>query len=265
MTDADRGQIATTAAEVYEDFFIPALFGQWPPRLLDAADVGAGHSVLDVGCGTGVLARAAARRVGDGGRTVGIDPNVGMLAVAERAPERVEWTTGVVEDLPFDNGEFNRVMSQFVMMFVEDRQRALSEMARVLQPEGRVAIATWSSLPRTPGYEAMVGLLGDLFGEEAANALTAPFVMGDADELAALLATEFREVNVVEHEGVARFDSIEAWVHTDIKGWTLSEMIDDDQYRLLLERARDELARFTDQSGEVRFAAPALIATGTPR
>lgn len=63
-----------------------------------------------------------------------------MLAVAERAPEQVEWTTGVAEDLPFDNGEFDRAMSQFVMMFVEDRQRALSEMARVLEPEGRVAV-----------------------------------------------------------------------------------------------------------------------------
>jgi len=265
MTDADRGQVATTAAEVYEEFFIPALFGQWPERLLGAAEVAAGHSVLDVGCGTGVLARAAARRVGDSGRIVGIDPNAGMLVVAERAPERVEWTTGVAESLPFEEGEFDRVMSQFVLMFLEDRQRALSEMARVVKADGRVAVATWSSLDRTPGYEAMVDLLGDLFGDEAANALTAPFTLGDPDELSTLLSTEFRDVSIMEHEGVARFDSIEAWVHTDIKGWTLSEMIDDDQYRLLLDKARDELAHFTNQSGNVRFAAPALIATGTPR
>lgn len=64
------------------------------------------------------------------------------------------------------------------------------------------------------------------------------------------------------HDGVARFASIEAWVRTDVKGWTLAGMIDDEQYAELVDAARTELAPFTSADGAVEFAAPALIATG---
>lgn len=83
---ASRGQVSGDAAEVYEQFFVPALFGQWAGHTLDAAGItetsGPGSRVLDVGCGTGVVARKAARRVGPTGRVRGLDPNAGMLAEA---------------------------------------------------------------------------------------------------------------------------------------------------------------------------------------
>ena len=79
MSDTDRGQVSASAAEVYDAFFVPALFEQWTDVLLDVADVRPGHRVLDVGCGTGVLARAAHARVGAHGHVAGLDPNDGML------------------------------------------------------------------------------------------------------------------------------------------------------------------------------------------
>ena len=83
MTDIDlKDQIA--AAEAYESLHVPALFEQWAPRLLDAVPVKPGSRVLDVACGTGVLAREAVSRVGTAGFVAGIDPGPGMLAVAER-------------------------------------------------------------------------------------------------------------------------------------------------------------------------------------
>ena len=85
MSDTDRGQVSAAAAEVYDSFFVPALFEQWTDVVLEVADVRSGHRVLDVGCGTGVLARAAHARVGAGGHVAGLDPNDGMLAVARRA------------------------------------------------------------------------------------------------------------------------------------------------------------------------------------
>jgi ubiquinone/menaquinone biosynthesis C-methylase UbiE len=136
--------MAVSAAEVYDEFFAPALFDQWPEQVLDAAAVAPGKRVLDVGCGTGILTRAAAGRVGSAGHVVGLDPNPGMLTVARRSAEAIDWREGVAESLPFEDGSFHRVVSQFAAMFFTDADTAISEMARVLAPSGKVAIATWA-------------------------------------------------------------------------------------------------------------------------
>ncbi|MPZ52222.1 MAG: methyltransferase domain-containing protein [Acidimicrobiia bacterium] len=257
---ADRGQVAASAAEIYEAFFLPALFDQWVGPVLDAAGVMEGDQLLDIGCGTGAVAREALTRVGADGRVVGLDPNDGMLAVARRT-RGVEWRTGAAEDLPFEDLTFDVAVSQFAMMFFTDREQAVREMNRVLQPKGRVVIATWASLSDTPGYAAVVDLLDRLLGRDACDALRAPYNMGDKGELGDLLTTEFSNVRVTQVEGTARFDSIEDWVHTDIRGWTLSDMSDED-YNRLLAAAKTELTQFTAQSGKVSFPAPALIAVG---
>jgi SAM-dependent methyltransferase len=263
--DAARGQVAGSAAEVYESFFVPALFAQWPPVLLAAAGVGSGHRVLDVGCGTGIVAAAAASSVGLEGRVAALDPNAPMLEVARRRPDPVSWHEGVAEAMPFGDDEFDRVLSAFALMFFTDREQALAEMARVLAPDGVVAIATWCSADKSPGYSTLIDLVGRVVGQDGAAALEAPFCLGEAGQVGELLAGSFEDVRVVEHAGVARFESIPAWMHTDVRGWTLSGMVDDETFDRLLAAAHDELARFTDPSGRVEFAAPALIATGRPR
>ncbi len=207
-TDAARGQVAAAAAEVYEEFFVPALFGQWAAPMLDAAGVAAGDAVLDVGCGTGVVARAAARRVGPTGEVVGLDRNDGMLAVAARSLEPVTWRQGVAERLPFDDGRFDRVLCQFAVMYFDDQRQGLREMARVLRPGGTVAIATWSAVEESPGYASMVDLLRRVVSDEAADALLAPFTLGTAKVVAELLADVFPDAAVTRHQGTARFESI---------------------------------------------------------
>lgn len=262
---SNAGQVADTAAEIYERFFVPALFGAWPPILLDRAGVGVGHQVLDIGCGTGIVARTAADRVGPTGSVVGLDLNPGMLAVASAAAPDLEWHEGRAEDLPFEADRFDRVVSQFALMFFDDRATALAEMGRVTRPGAPVTVATWAALELTPGYAAMASLLERLFGIEAANAVRTPYVLGDPAEVEALLAAQLDEVEVATVDGTARFASIDDWVHTDIRGWTLAEAINDTQFEVLVTEARRELAEFTDADGRVSFSAPALIATGLAR
>lgn len=264
-TDPDRGQLVASAAEVYEEFFVPALFGQWPPILLDVGGVRPGDAVLDVGCGTGVLTRAACKRVTETGRVTGVDINDEMMAVAARAPEPVDWRTGAAEQLPFADASFDRILSQFALMFFADRRAATEEMGRVVRRTGTVTVATWARVEESPGYAAMVRLLDQLFGGDVAGALLAPFTIGTAEHLGDVMGETFADVAVTRHEGVARFDSLDDWLHTDIRGWTLAERIDDDQYEELRAAAPGALGEFVDGAGRVSFAAPALVATASAR
>jgi SAM-dependent methyltransferase len=253
------------AATVYEEFFVPALFAEWPAHVLDAAGVRSGDRVLDLACGTGVLARAADQRVKPTGTVVGIDRSPGMLAVAVKAAPAVEMRHGVAESLPFADGSFDVVVSHFGLMFFEDRVAALREMRRVLRVRRRFAVAVWAELEKSPGYAALVGLIQRLFGTAAADALRAPFCLGDAQELAkTFLRAIIPSPRIDTHEGLARFPSIREWIYTEVKGWSpLGDMLDDEAFERLAAAAEEELSRFVvpGRSG-VAFPISAHIVSG---
>lgn len=262
MSDSARGQLVTSAAEVYEEFFLPALFQEWTARLADAAQIAKGHRVLDVACGTGVLARTARERVGSEGSVVGVDINEGMLTVANRKAPDIEWRRAPAEKLPFGDHEFDAVISQFGLMFFDNQRVALTEMARVLRPGRYLAVAVWDSLANTPGYAAMTALLNRLFGDKIAAALEAPFTLSNKNTLHSLFTDAgMSDAVITTHNGTARFPSIQAWVHTDVKGWTLADMIDDAQYQRLLSEAEQALQSFVTEGGAVSFKSPAHIIT----
>ncbi len=258
----DRGQVNTEAAEIYERFFIPAIFGQWPEKLINAAEVKQGDKVLDVACGTGVVARALLKAVGETGKVTGIDINEGMLAVADRMTPEVDWINAPAENLPFDDETFDSVFCQFALMFFVDRAQALREMHRVLKPGGKMVIAVWDSLDTTPGYFEVVNMLHRLFGDDAANALRSPFNLGNTATLNGVFADAgYENAEIITTPGEAQFPSIESWMFTDIRGWTLSDMINDEQYATLLAEASTTLKQFEQPDGSVRFPAPAHVVT----
>src|SRR5688572_4157244 len=216
MSDA-AADSARTAADVYEQLFVPAEFQEWAPRLIKAARVVGRQRVLDVACGTGVLAREAARVVGPGGYVAGLDLDGGMLRVAARVAPAIDWRQASAESLPFADASIDAVVSQFGLMFFRDRHAALLEMVRVLVPGGRMAVAVWDTLENTPAYARLVGLLGRFAGAEAAAALREPFALGDRHDLEALFGDiGVRDLKVATHVGSASFPSVRAMVEAEV-------------------------------------------------
>jgi ubiquinone/menaquinone biosynthesis C-methylase UbiE len=150
MAEAITGQVMHAAAEVYDEFFVPALFLAWAAEGADAAELAPGDRALDVACGTGALAREAAERVEPGGSVAELDRNEGMIAVARRKSSDIEWRIGQAEAMPFADGAFDAVVSQFGLMFFEDRIGAITEMWRVLRPGGRLSGMRSNARPATP-------------------------------------------------------------------------------------------------------------------
>ncbi|MFO1301461.1 MAG: methyltransferase domain-containing protein [Burkholderiaceae bacterium] len=253
------GQVGFDAADTYERFFVPALFRQWTGPMLDAARVGPDTPrVLDVACGTGVLARCAAQRVGTARDIVGVDPNEAMLAVARRVAPDIDWRAGRAEALPCEDASFDAVVCQFGLMFFEDRVAGLRQMLRVLRPGGRVAV--WDALDRTPGFAELVRLLEQTCGSEAADALRAPFSLGNAAELASLARRAgLADPRIETRGGTARFASIDDWIRTNVRGWSFSALVDDDQLATLVAKAQRTMARFVAADASVAFDAPAHL------
>lgn len=262
MTNSATGQVIRSAAQVYDEFFVPALFGEWTDRVADAAMIKPGQRVLDVACGTGALTRTISERAGPSGFVAGVDINDGMLAVARANAPEITWDAGQAEALPAATGCFDAVVSQFGLMFFEDQPAALREMMRVLRPGGRLAVAVWDSLGHTPGYAAMTGLLRRLFGDDVAQSLHAPYTLGDLAVLnASITEAGISDAQITTHTGTARFPSIASWVYTDIQGWTLAGTLDDEQFNLLSREAEKTLHPFVTTGGTVAFDAPAHIVT----
>lgn len=258
-------QAQIDAATAYEALMVPALFGEWAAKVADAARLGPGQRVLDVACGTGVLARECATRTGPAGSVTGLDPAPGMIEVARRHAPALSWHQGVAERLPFADESFDRVVSQFGLMFSGDRPRALREAVRVLRPEGRVAFAVWDSLDHNPAYAAEVDLLDRIAGERAGDAVRAPFALGDRDRLSALCReADVPSVGVATQRGRARFPSVRVMVEADLRGWlpVMGVVLPEETIARILAEADGVLAPYVDSDGTVAFDTSAHIATG---
>jgi ubiquinone/menaquinone biosynthesis C-methylase UbiE len=134
-------------AEKYHASYVPIKMEQWSKDLVRV--VQPGQEVLDLACGTGVVARDAAALAGTEGRVVGIDKDSKMLEIARSLPKvegaKIEWREGDVAAMPFGEGEFDVGLFQFTLMFMRDKAAMLKETRRVLRADGRLALSVWVS------------------------------------------------------------------------------------------------------------------------
>ena len=203
---------AGSVPENYERYLVPTIFSPWAVLLVDIAAPQLGERVLDVACGTGIVARLIAARVGPGGKVVGLDSSPAMLAVARSVSPisgaAVEWSEASALAIPFPEATFNLVLCQQGLQFFPDRPAALREVHRVLVPDGRLVLSVWRAIQYSPGFASLAEALARHVSSEAGKAMQTPFSLGEVDELRTLVvAAGFRDVTIRPAVKSLRFPS----------------------------------------------------------
>ncbi|WP_051856715.1 class I SAM-dependent methyltransferase [Streptomyces sp. NRRL B-1347] len=142
-------------AVVYEKVLVPGVFNRCAGVLLDALPPGKVRSVVDVGTGTGAVAKRVAQLWPDLSAVAAVDVSAAMLEVAHARSTAVgsvpiHYVQAPAESLPFGNSQFDLATCQHVLQFVADPGRALREMARIVRPGGWILVAVWDELARNP-------------------------------------------------------------------------------------------------------------------
>jgi SAM-dependent methyltransferase len=250
MSRTETFELTPPQAEFYEATFVPALFAEWAPLLVEASEVQPGHRVLDVACGTGVVARAAAARVGGAGEVAGVDRSQAMLDVAARQLPDATFHLGDAGRLPFAEDGFDRVLCQASLMFFPDPGAALAEMARVVAPDGRVGLQVWGRLESSSGFLAFVEVAARHAGPDAIGLLTTYFAHGDLDRLTHLFDMAGLEVtSTITRVGAMRYGSIDEFITTEVESTPLAARLDPNTYDRIRTDAQQALAAFVGSDG----------------
>ncbi len=206
-------QLEGTGPEAYERYMVPIHCTALAEDLLDRVRLGLRERVLDVACGTGVVSRHAARRVGPLGHVTGVELNPAMLEVARHAAayfDQVEFLEGSALELPVPDAQFDVVVCQQALMFFPDRELAVREMFRALKPGGRVGLGVFRTPEFVPSFACLIKALEKHVGPAAADFMRAPFVMESVAQMRGLFEQAgFSEIEVAIRVGTLRYPSIE--------------------------------------------------------
>jgi ubiquinone/menaquinone biosynthesis C-methylase UbiE len=197
--------------QMYERCLVGPLFRPWVDAILEQVELSPGDRVLDIACGTGIVARVARERLGGNGDVVGIDVSADMIAVARAAEPQIDWREGNAGSLPLRNGEqFSVVVCQQGLQFFADKPAAVNQMRRALGKGGRLAIATWCSDDEIPFFRDLRRVaerhLGAIVDQRHS--------LGDASRVEALLRDAgFHQVRLASLSRKIRFPDGAPFVH----------------------------------------------------
>jgi len=257
---------ATNAAENYEAYLVPSIFGPFAEGLVQVARLRPGEWALDVASGTGIIARLAARQVGERGKVIGLDLNPSMLQVAERVSDvpQISWLQANADSMPLPNGGFDVVFCQQGLQFFPDRGAALREMHRVLKPGGRLVVSVWADIGA--GFAALSDGLRRHVGADAGAALAkGPASLTDPDELMALVkAAGFAALSIRKRSLTVAFPTPAEFVLRYVAGTPLAAAVQavDNARRAALLKDASECLRNHMVAGELQFLMLTNVLTG---
>jgi ubiquinone/menaquinone biosynthesis C-methylase UbiE len=188
MTTFNATDYRGGAPENYEKFFVPAIGEPLAADLVAAAALRPGERILDVACGTGVVTRLAAARVGEAGAVAGLDVNPGMLAVARSATPgdaTIDWYETSAEAMPLADASFDVVLCQMGLQFIPNKVQALKEIRRVLGPGGRAVLNLPGPIPEP--FVALRDALARHVDPQCAGFVDVVFSLHDGDRLSGLM------------------------------------------------------------------------------
>jgi ubiquinone/menaquinone biosynthesis C-methylase UbiE len=142
---------AGQTADASERTIAPAVVDRYARDLVERArPIGASDRILDLGCGTGIVARVLRERLGGAANIVGVDPSPPMIEKAMSLEPELDWRVANATALPFADGSFDLVLCQEMHHFASDRTAVLREVRRVLSPGGRFLVSTWRPRSEQP-------------------------------------------------------------------------------------------------------------------
>lgn len=268
-SDWDIGD--ASIAENYERYLVPTIFAPIAIDFLHAVGVRPGDHVLDVACGTGIVARLAADRVGPTGRVVGLDLLPDMLDCARSLPQTdppVEWEHAGADNMPFPDAAFTAVLCQQSLQFFPDKLAALREMRRVTAPGGKLGLNVLCDISRTPAMMALAQALTRNIGPGPAAFVHMVGALGNEAELRGLVEEAgFHEVALETVQKNIKFPSPEEFVRQYLISTPLAfdpsvRQADEAIRAAVAEEVRSKLAPYMSERG---MTAPAQIYFVTAR
>jgi ubiquinone/menaquinone biosynthesis C-methylase UbiE len=257
--------LCPTTADTFDRFVEPAIFRPWADLFVSWLGVRRGDSVLDVGSGTGAVARRVERCVGGGGRVIALDAKREMLIRGARASARsiVCWVQADAQSMPFAAEQFDVIMCQHVLPLVPDRHAALREMRRVLRPEGALGVATWGAIEENPASAALADVIERHVSTElAARYRAGPFGYDSTHSLREdLTAAGLAGIDVVKREISVSFSSVPLFARVYIDGAPFIEASAAARQRLL-DELETRLSPYCHQ-GRLTYPTTAYLARAT--
>lgn len=255
----EEWQLEESAAESYERYLVPLFFAPGAQYLIELAALRLGERVLDLACGTGIVARSAASKVSANGMVVGLDLNEGMLTVARKASSDIspliKWQRADARSIPFPDSTFDIVFCQQGLQFFPDRSATLREAHRVLGPNGRLALSAMRPIKHNSAYVLLAEALERYVGSDAGRMMCSVFLPLSTNELRDLLKSAgFQDVRILIGIGPVRYPSVKEFLRREMASSPLAGQIkslSDDVFRMMVRDLEAALEAYIDDDGIV--------------